>query len=149
MNSVPGIRRQNSISICQCGVCAALPPVRPMSQVGLEDLELASRVWRIMDDFGRGEAEFVPYWSNAEYVRADSAGIHVSLYRHPAKGVLAVVSNLGRQRTAFALILSWESLGLDPAAISIVDGLQRSPARLDGDLDPFGWRLLWIRPNGS
>lgn len=124
-------------------------PVRPMSQVGLEDLEVASRIWRIMDDFGRGEAEFVPYWSNVEYVRADSAGIHVSLYRHPANGVLAVVSNLSRERTAFALAVSWELLGLDPAAVSIVDGLERSPARLDGDLNPFGWRLLWIRPNGS
>ena len=117
-----------------------------MNRPGLEDLELASRIWRIMDDFGRGEAEFVPYWSNAEYVRADSAGIHVSLYRHPANGVLAVVSNLSRERTAFALTVSWELLGLDRATASIADGLERSPARLDGDLDPFGWRLLWIRP---
>ena len=121
-------------------------PVRPMSGTGLEDLELASRIWRIMDDFGRGEAEFVPYWSNAEYVRADSAGIHVSLYRHPANGVLAVVSNLSRERTAFALAVNWELLGLDRTTASIVDGLERSPARLDGDLDPCGWRLLWIRP---
>ena len=121
-------------------------PVRPMNRPGLEDLELASRIWRLMDDFGRGEAEFVPYWSNAEYVRADSAGIHVSLYRHPVNGVLAVVSNLSRERTAFGLTASWELLGLDRAAVSIVDGLERSPARLDGDLDPFGWRLLWIRP---
>ena len=119
-------------------------PVRPMSHVGMEDLELASRIWRIMDDFGRDTAEFVPYWSNAEYVRADSAGIHVSLYRHPENGVLAVVSNLSRERTAFALTVNWELLGLDRATASIVDGLQRSPARLDGDLDPCGWRLLWI-----
>ena len=97
-------------------------PVRPMSRPGLEDLELTSRIWRIMDDFGRGSAEFVPYWSNAEYVRADPAGIHVSLYRHPANGVLAVVSNLSRERTAFALTVSWELLGLDRATASIVDG---------------------------
>ena len=124
-------------------------PVRPMSRPGLEDLELTSRIWRIMDDFGRGSAEFVPYWSNAEYVRADPAGIHVSLYRHPANGVLAVVSNLSRERTAFALTVSWELLGLDRATASIVDGLERSPARLDGDLDPCGWRLLWIRPSNG
>ena len=39
-----------------------------MNQPGLEDLDLASRIWRLMDDFGRGQAEWLPYWSNAEYV---------------------------------------------------------------------------------
>ena len=70
----------------------------------------------------------------------------MSLYRHPANGVLAVVSNLSRERTAFALTVSWELLGLDRAGVSIVDGLERSPAPLDGVLDPFGWRLIWLRP---
>ena len=121
-------------------------PVRPMNQPGLEDLDLASRIWRLMDDFGRGQAEWLPYWSNAEYVRADSPGIYVSFYRHPANGVLAVVSNLNRERTTFALTVNGELLGLDQETVSIVDGLERSPARLHGALDPFGWRLLWLRP---
>ena len=121
-------------------------PVRPMNQPGLEDLDLASRIWRLMDDFDRGRAEWLPYWSNVEYVRSDSPGIYVSLYRHPDNGVLAVMSNLNRERTAFALTVNWELVGLDQATVSIVDGLERSPARLHGALDPFGWRLLWLRP---
>ena len=121
-------------------------PVRPMNQPGLEDLDLASRIWRLMDDFGRSQAEWLPYWSNAEYVRSDSPGIYVSLYRHPDNGVLAVVSNLNRERTTFALTVNWELLGMDHATVSIVDGLERSPARLHGAVDPFGWRLLWLRP---
>jgi hypothetical protein len=121
-------------------------PVRPMNQPGLEDLDLASRIWRLMDDFGRSQAEWLPYWQNAEYIRADSPGIYVSLHRHPANGVLAVVSNLNRERTTFALTVNWELLGMDHATVSIVDGLERSPARLHGAVDPFGWRLLWLRP---
>ena len=121
-------------------------PVRPMNQPGLEDLDLASRIWRLMDDFGRSQAEWLPYWQNAEYIRADSPGTYVSLYRHPGNGVLAVVSNLNRERTTFALTVNWELLGMDHATVSIVDGLERSPARLHGAVDPFGWRLLWLRP---
>ena len=125
-------------------------PVRPMSRPGLEELELASRIWRLMNDFDRGKAEWLPYWSNAEYVRSDSPGIYVSLYRHPDNGVLAVVSNLNRERTTFALTVNWELLGMDHASVSIVDALERSPARPDGALDPYGWRLLWCRPpNGA
>ncbi|MCY4377110.1 MAG: DUF6067 family protein [Spirochaetaceae bacterium] len=121
-------------------------PVRPMNRPGLEDLDLASRIWRLMDDFDRGRAEWLPYWRNAEYVRADSPGIYVSIYRHPGNGVLAVVSNLNRERTAFALTVNWDLLGMDHATVAIVDGLERSPARLHGALDPYGWRLLWLRP---
>ena len=125
-------------------------PVRPMSRPGLEELELASRIWRLMNDFDRGKAEWLPYWSNAEYVRSDSPGIYVSLYRHPDNGVLAVVSNLNRERTTFALTVNWDLLGMDHASVSIVDALERSPARPDGALDPYGWRLLWCRPpNGA
>ena len=35
---------------------------------------------------------------------------------------------------------------MDHATVAIVDGLERSPARLHGALDPYGWRLLWLRP---
>ena len=121
-------------------------PVRPMNQPGLEDLDLASRIWRLMDDFGRSQAEWLPYWKNAEYIRADSPGIYVSLYRHPANGVLAVVSNLNRERASFALTVNWELLGSDQDHGSIIDALDESPARLNGGLDPYGWRLLWFRP---
>ena len=121
-------------------------PVRPMNQPGLEDLDLASRIWRLMDDFGRSQAEWLPYWKNAEYIRADSPGIYVSLYRHPANGVLAVVSNLNRERASFALTVNWELLGSDQDHGSIIDALDESPARLNGVLDPYGWRLLWFRP---
>ena len=121
-------------------------PVRPLNRDGLEELDLASRIWRLMDDFGRSQAEWLPYWKNAEYIRADSPGIYVSLYRHPANGVLAVVSNLNRERASFALTVNWELLGSDQDHGSIIDALDESPARLNGVLDPYGWRLLWFRP---
>lgn len=124
-------------------------PVRPLNRHGLEELELASRIWRIMDDFGRGRAEWLPYWRNEEHVRADSSGIYVSLYRHPDNGALAVVSNLNRARTPFALTVNWRLLGLDRSRVSIIDAFDRSAAALHGELDPYAWRLLWFRPEAG
>jgi hypothetical protein len=67
-------------------------PVRPLR---IEDLDLCSKIWRVMDEFGRRDAEWFPYWRNADKVAVKAPGAHVSLYRHPRRGLLAVVANLG------------------------------------------------------
>ena len=124
-------------------------PVRPLNRSGLAELDLASRIWRLMDDFDRGGAEWLPYWRNRDYVRAGAAGIYVSLYRHPQNGVLAVVANLNRTRTPYAISVDWRLLGLDRSGVSIVDAFERSPAPLRGALDRYAWRLLWFRPKAG
>ena len=124
-------------------------PVRPLNRNDWRSSIWASRIWRLMDDFGRSQAEWLPYWNNAEYVRAEASGIYVSLYRHPSNGVLAVVSNLNRARAAFALSVNWELLGIDGDRDSIIDALDGSPACLNGVLDRYGWRLLWFNPPNS
>ncbi|HID07657.1 MAG TPA: hypothetical protein EYP10_10995, partial [Armatimonadetes bacterium] len=66
-------------------------PVRPF--VGnWNDVELAARVWRVMDEFERKGASWIPYWRNAKFVSASPDGIYVSLYRHRTSGLLLVVS---------------------------------------------------------
>ena len=124
-------------------------PVRP-NQPGVE-LELISSIWKVMDDFGRSEAEWLPYWRNAEYVKTSPAGAYVSLYRHPKHGVLAVVSNLNQKEASVVVKLKLAKLGLRPADTIAHDtlaheDLQMANGRLKLKLASFEWRLIWLRP---
>jgi hypothetical protein len=69
-------------------------PVRPG---GMEDVETAGRLWKTFDAFGRHEAQWLPYWANAGFVRAAPEGVKISLYNRPGKGLLAVLVNTGSQ----------------------------------------------------
>ncbi|MFH0795444.1 MAG: glycoside hydrolase domain-containing protein [Candidatus Omnitrophota bacterium] len=70
--------------------------------------------WKIMDEFGRKQAEWLPYWKNKEYVTVNSGStdVYVSLYRHPKNGVLAVVANLGTGNTKVKIQLNLQNLKL-------------------------------------
>ncbi|MBI2301394.1 MAG: hypothetical protein HYU66_21015, partial [Armatimonadetes bacterium] len=83
-------------------------PVRPYMKE--EQLVLASSLWRLMDEFGRKQAEWLPYWSNGAYVRAEPAGVYVSLYRHPRHGVLAVIDNYSSRPATATVTLQTASL---------------------------------------
>lgn len=113
-------------------------------------LELNSALWRLSDEFGRKEAQWLPYWRNAEYVTVQPEGAYASLYRHPSNGVLAVVSNLRRDEAVLHTHLNLDRLGLTGRP-SATDALARTPVTIDDDgrieltLPSFGWRLLWIR----
>ena len=111
-------------------------------------LQLASRLWRLGDEFGRKQAEWLPYWRNEEYVTVEPEGAYASLYRHPKNGVLAVISNLGREAAAVTARLNIESLGLggDPSAR---DALTGEAVALDAGaftitLAVLGWKVVWL-----
>jgi len=122
-------------------------PVRP---IAARDLELISRIWRTMDDFGRQQAEWLPYWRNADEVSVSPHDCYVSLYRHPRHGVLAVVANLSTRETTVRWTLDLAALGLDAENLHAVDALDGGPVTLKSGagavrLPPLGWKLLWIR----
>jgi hypothetical protein len=56
-------------------------------------LEMMSKIWKAMSDFGVGEAEWHPYWRNQQYVSAQPESVKVSLYLRESRLLLAV-SNL-------------------------------------------------------
>ncbi|OGG46348.1 MAG: hypothetical protein A3F84_13475 [Candidatus Handelsmanbacteria bacterium RIFCSPLOWO2_12_FULL_64_10] len=125
-------------------------PVRP-HRPG-EDLDLVSRIWKVMDAFGRKEAEWLPYWRNEEYVRCAPKGAYVSLYRNPKNGALAVVSNLGGSEAEVRVALNARRLGLKASSLRVVDALRNRPIPATGEgirlrLKPLEWRLLWVREN--
>ena len=111
-------------------------------------LELSSDLWRLSDEFGRKQAEWLPYWRNGEYVTIEPEGTHASLYRHPQNGVLAVLSNLGRAEAVVTVQLNLALLGLDDD-VSARDALTGDPVAVEKgalrvNLAVLGWRIVWL-----
>ncbi len=122
----------------------------PVRAQAAAHLELLSAIRKAMDDFGRKEAEWLPYWRNADYVRVSPEGAYASLYRHSRNGVLAVVSNLGRQERTVTLHPNLPKLGFPPTTLVAHDALSQAPLQMDNGqlavkLPSFGWKLIWIR----
>lgn len=115
-----------------------------------EDFELGKSVWKVMDDFGRKQSQWYPYWSNQEYVKVSVADCYASLYHHPTNGVLVVVSNLGGKEAAIELTLNREKLGLagtlttkDALTGQHVDAVQGT---VTTKLPSVGWQMIWVKP---
>jgi hypothetical protein len=113
------------------------------------DLELESKLWRLSDEFGRKNAEWLPYWRNAEYVKVTPKGAYASLYKYPRNGVLAVVSNLSRANATVHVQLDFEKLELRKDA-TIKDSLTGEPLALQNgevelNLAPLGWKIVWLK----
>jgi hypothetical protein len=131
-------------------------PVRP-GDPGTE-LRLMAGIWRAMDEFGRAGAEWLPYWRNGDLARTSPTGVHASLYRHPLRGLLVVLSNLGRDTATAELTLELARLGLPaagrdgPRVLVAVDAISGEPlpAEIHGSrarlavpgLPPLGWKLI-------
>jgi hypothetical protein len=117
------------------------------------DFALESAVWKAMEDFGRKEATWHPYFSNADLVQVTPADCHVSLYRHPRNGVLLVVSNLGQVRADVTVKLQTEKLGLS-GALTAKDALTGAAVAVEGGvlssmLDPVGWQMVVVKGSGQ
>jgi len=112
-------------------------------------LELEAKLWRLADEFGRKEAQWLPYWRNEEYVTARPEGVLASLYRHERNGTLAVVANLGQKQEEAVVELDLAGLGLGKHA-KAVDALTGEALEIDGgkvavELASLGWRIVWVR----
>ena len=83
-------------------------------------LESISHIWKVMDDFGAEEAEWLPYWENQEVVRSSPKDVKVSLYLRRGKGVLLVAANIGPKDVI-------AQLGLTPSRLKAVDALTQEP----------------------
>ncbi len=51
-------------------------------------------VWKVQDAFGVTTARWHPYWRTGAWVRAEPDSVKVSLWSHPGRGALLVLSNL-------------------------------------------------------
>jgi len=106
-------------------------PVRPILGPGLEDLAFAARIWKVMDEFDRSGARWLPYWNNSDFVQTFPEGTYASLYLHPRNGLLAVVSNLTEKEASVALRLNLRALGIENAPATLRDCLDGREMKLD------------------
>ena len=115
----------------------------------LKGLGFVGRLWSVMEDFGRKEAEWLPYWRNEQYVRAEAKTAYVSLYRHPTNGVLAVVSNLHQKPAEVRVRFDVRKLGL-LGPLNVTDAMSGerltiSEGLMAFNLDSVDWRLVRIQ----
>jgi len=113
-------------------------------------LEMESALWREMEEFGRHQAEWLPYWSNESVVKVQPSTCKVSLYNRGALGALLIVCNLGEQAAEVAVTLDAAALHL-PEGLSARDVL--AGERLDWDgrtlrtsLGPLSFRAVRLQP---
>jgi hypothetical protein len=114
------------------------------------NLEIAAKLWRTFDEFGRKESAWLPYWRNARYVNVSPQHALASIYWHPRNGVLAVVSNLGRKAAKVEVRVDLLGLGIS-GGVEAADILNDRPLVVEGgrfelQLEPLGWSLIWLQP---
>jgi hypothetical protein len=113
------------------------------------NLERESLLWHIMDDFGREEAQWLPYWANGEYVTTAPDGVKVSIYSRGARGALLIVSNLSSAKADAQVRLSLGKLRL-PARATARDMIAQEDVPLrDGvmtfAMEPLTYRVIAVK----
>jgi hypothetical protein len=132
-------------------------PVRAMLKGQKNDVEYNRDIWAVMDEFGRKQADWIPYWRNGNYVNVSPKEVCVSLYRHSKNGVLAVISNLSNKPATVKLACNLRSLNMkgcnDATLLKWTLGkekpLARTPVslregRIELKMKSTDWLMLWI-----
>jgi hypothetical protein len=81
-------------------------------------------------------------------VKVETKGCYVSLFAHPQDRVLAIVSNLSKEKTDVRLSLNLDKLDL-PANVSAKDAVSKAALKIqNGDITinipAQDYRIVWI-----
>ncbi|MCS7254853.1 MAG: DUF6067 family protein [Armatimonadetes bacterium] len=114
------------------------------------DLELASKIWKSAEDFGRKMAKWLPYWENEKYVSISEENVKCSIYNRQNKGALIVISNLGEKAADVEIKLNIDALKL-PKNLQAVDAisgqiLPYDMGKLRLQIGSLNFNLLLLRP---
>ena len=114
-----------------------------------QNLAEQTKLWRAMEQFGRKQATWLPYWENQQYVRTNSPDVKVSIYNRPGQGFVAVISNLGAgERTArvsFDLARLEQSGDLIAYDILHDEEIPVRGGRLTVPLKSLDYVVVWLR----
>ncbi len=114
-----------------------------------QGLEEEAGLWKIMDQFGRKQSQFHPYFNNSSLVKVPTKGAYASVYVQLGKQVMCVVSNLGAKTADVRVNLSLKKMKLKNGitAKNAITG-ERLPIK-DGsfsvNLSSFDYALILIK----
>jgi hypothetical protein len=117
-------------------------------------LELESKLWHAMDDFGRDRATFIPYWESNRCFRTSADTVKVTAYSRGAKGIMLVVSNLGKDATEARVELDRKALGLPAnARLTATDVVEDRDVPMEGDalgfpLESLDFKVIRVQAGG-
>lgn len=116
---------------------------------------LVPELWRMRDRFGAQDAEKLYYWQNQDYVTVGPERCYATLLKHPENGVLALVSNLSRERQDVQVRFNLDTLGLAGRSLFASNALTGEPVTLSGDgsvvlpLESEQWVYVWLKPSAN
>ncbi len=114
-----------------------------------QSLEEESLLWKTMDNFGRKQAEFHPYFNNSNLVSVSTPGGYCSLYLRRGKGVMCVVSNLGKKagNVKVKLNIPKTEIKSKVSAIDIFTGksVPITNGAFSVDLNSNDYTLVWVK----
>lgn len=122
-------------------------PVRPNT---LQDVAVFSKIWHTFDDFGRDQADWLPYWENQHFVEAHPETVKVSLYNRPGRGLIAVVANIGGEPAHAEVTFNLGRLS-QPESFIAEDVLTEAripcgKGLLELELAPLTFSMIRLRP---
>lgn len=122
-------------------------PVRPNT---LQDVAVFSKIWRTFDDFGRDQADWLPYWENRDFVKTTPETVKVSLYNRQRKGLIAVVANIGSEPAHAEVTFNFDRLSQPETLIAedvLTEGrITLAKGLLQLELAPLTFSMIRLRP---
>jgi hypothetical protein len=114
------------------------------------EVELAAKLWKAAEQFGRHQARWLPYWENQQYVQVSEPNLKCSLYSRGRQGALVVVSNLGREPVQAEVVLNLAALQLPPhlqgTDVVSEQAVPCEAGRLRFPLESMAFKVIWLRP---
>jgi len=108
-----------------------------------------SGLWKAMENFGRKQAQFKPYWNNTNLVKVTGERCYSTLYVRPGKGVMCVVSNLGKNAGDVQVLLSLKkmNLPLNVTAVNAITGdkVPIKNGKFTVPLSSYDYALVWVK----
>ncbi len=115
-----------------------------------------ANVWKLWDDFGIQDAEWLGYWDPKCPARTDCKDVLVTVYRKPGKALIALATWSLKEENV-KLTVDWAALGLDPATVRLrapaIPAMQEERVFKVNETIPVkvtgGWFLIAEKPGGA
>jgi hypothetical protein len=148
----------------KCAAISLLHDISPRLSTGNFDTSNTSndpyflmvpKLWKMRDQFGAEQAKKLFYWNNQQYVQVSPEKCYATLLQNPKTGVLALISNLSRDKQTVTVRFNLNKLGLTGQKLHVYDPLTDKAMTMDSDgrlsvsLGSEQWIYIWLRPENQ